>query len=65
MKLNKSTLDEKWTNATTVAQLFILTIEEMRNCSIKYNKSNKQPSEPKPLTTKLVKKAPVSDRGRF
>ena len=29
MKLNKSNLDSKWINATTVAELFILTIEEM------------------------------------
>ena len=67
MKLNKSNLDQKWTRATTIAQLFILTIEEMRNCNINYSTNPKKPTtEPKPpLTAKLVKKAPVSDRGRF
>ena len=66
MKLNKSTLDSKWTQASTVAQLFILTIEEMRNCNINYSGGLKKPtSKPKPLTVKLVKKAPTSDRGQF
>ena len=65
MKLNKSNLNVKWTNAITVAQLLILTIKEMRNCNIKYNKSSKQLSDPKPLTAKLVRKTPVSDRGHF
>ena len=66
MKLNKSNLDDKWTNASTVAQLFILTINEMRNCNIEYNtKLTKQPSGLKLLTIKLVKKAPASDQGQF
>ena len=57
MILNKSNLNDKWTNASTAAQLFILTIKEMRNCNIEYNtKSTKQPSELKPLTIKLVKR---------
>ena len=67
MKLNKASLDSKWLKATTVAQLFILTIEEMQNCNISYevNGQPKQTEAPKPLTTKLVKKAPSSDRGKF
>ena len=66
MKLNKSALDSKWTQASTVAQLFILTIKEMQNCNITYSGSlKKAPLEPKPLTVKLVKKALASDRGCF
>ena len=49
-----------------IAQLFILTIKIMRNCNINYTANPKKPpSEPKPLTAKLVKKAPVSVRGSF
>ena len=67
MKLNKSSLDSKWLKAATVAELFILTIEEMNNCNISYdvNSQPKQTELPKPLTAKLVKKAPSSDRGKF
>ena len=67
MKLNKSNLDDKWTKATTPAELFILTIEEMQNCNIDYDTgTNPKPTEqPKRVTAKMAKKAPVSDRGRF
>jgi len=66
IKLKKSNLDKKWLRATTPAELFILTIEEMRSCSINYkSNTSKQSSEPNPVTAKLCKKAPVSDRGQF
>ena len=52
MKLNKSNLDKKWTKATTPAELFILTIEEMQNRNIDYNtRTNTKPTEqPKQVT---------------
>ena len=67
MKLNKSNLDKMWTKATTPAELFILMIEEMQNCSIDYDtRTNPKPTDqPKLVTAKMAKKVPASYRGQF
>lgn len=66
MKLNKSNLDIKWSSVETAAELFVLALEEMRNCSITYTtESNKLSTKPKPLTAKLCKNAPNSSRSDF
>ena len=67
MKLNKSNLDANWNAVTTVAELYVLTLEEMENCNITFNtQSNPKPTaEPKPVTTKLCKNVSATSRGPF
>ena len=68
MKLNKSNLDAKWKAVMTVADLYVLTLEEMGNCNITFTKQDPSPKavpEPKPATIKLCKNAPTTSRGPF
>ena len=65
-KFNKNNLDEKWKNVQNAAHLFILTIEEMRECNITFKSTNSSNEKvEKPVTAKLCKSAPSNHRGHF
>ena len=66
-KFNTNKLDDKWLHINNSAQLYVRTIEEMRQCNIVFKTTNlKQDNiDRQQHTSKFLKTVPAQHRGNF